>query len=53
MNILLWIIVIVAVVLLVLGGIVEAVRFLLWVGIALVLIAIIAWLIRSIAGRRR
>ncbi|HJB64118.1 hypothetical protein [Microbacterium faecale] len=53
MNILLWIIVIVAVVLLVLGGIVEAVRFLLWVGIALVLIAVIAWLIRSIAGRRR
>ncbi|GGD46247.1 hypothetical protein GCM10010915_29380 [Microbacterium faecale] len=48
-----WIIVIVAVVLLVLGGIVEAVRFLLWVGIALVLIAVIAWLIRSIAGRRR
>jgi len=53
MNILFWIIVIVAVVLLVVGGVVEAVRFLLWIGIALVLIAVIAWAIRKIAGNKR
>lgn len=52
-NILFWIIVIVAVVLLVVGGVVEAVRFLLWVGIALVLIAVIAWAIRKISGNKR
>lgn len=53
MNILFWIIVIIAVVLLVVGGVVEAVRFLLWIGIALVLIAVIAWAIRKIAGNKR
>lgn len=53
MNILFWIIIIVAVVLLVLGGLLEAVRFLLWVGIALVLIAVIAWLLRKISGKKR
>ncbi len=53
MNILFWIIVIIAIVLLVVGGVVEAVRFLLWIGIALVLIAVIAWAIRKIAGNKR
>lgn len=53
MNILLTIILIAAVVLLIVGGLVEAVRFLLWVGLILVIIAVIVWALRVIAGRRR
>ena len=53
MNILFWIIAIIAVVLLIVGGIVEAVRFLLWVGIALLLLAVIAWALRKISGSKR
>ena len=52
MRLLFIIILIVAVVLLVIGGVVEAVRFLLWVGIALLLLAVIAWALRAITGRR-
>lgn len=46
-------IIIVAVVLAVVGGLVEAVNFLLWVGIILLILAVIAWLIRSLTGNRR
>jgi len=53
MNILFWIIAIIAVVLLIVGGVVEAVRFLLWVGIALLLLAVIAWALRKITGNKR
>ncbi len=53
MNIFLFIIIVIGVVLLIIGGVVEAVRFLLWVGIILADIALIAWLLRVIAGRRR
>jgi cytochrome b subunit of formate dehydrogenase len=53
MNILFWIIAIIAIVLLVVGGVVEAVRFLLWVGIALLLLAVIAWALRKIGGSKR
>lgn len=53
MNIFLAIIIIVAIVLAIIGGLVEAVQFLLWVGIALVIIAVIAWAIRAIGGRSR
>jgi len=53
MNIFLFIIIVIGVVLLIIGGVVEAVRFLLWVGIILAVIALIAWLLRVIAGRRR
>lgn len=53
MNILFVIVIIVAVVLAVVGGLVEAVNFLLWVGIILLILAVIAWLLRSVTGSRR
>jgi hypothetical protein len=40
------ILLIVGIVLLLLGVFVEAVKFLLWVGLVIILIAIIAWLMR-------
>lgn len=52
MNILLIIIAIVAIVLLFTGGFVHALSFLLWVGIILLVLAIIVWLVRMISGRR-
>ena len=52
MNILLIIIAVVAVVLLLTGGFVHALNFLLWVGIVLAVIALIVWLVRMISGRR-
>jgi hypothetical protein len=53
MSILFVIIAIVAIVLAVTGGLVHAVSFLLWVGIVLLILAVIAFLIRSIGGRSR
>ncbi len=52
MNVLLVIIAIVAIALLLTGGFVESLNFLLWVGIVLVVIALIVWLTRMISGRR-
>jgi hypothetical protein len=52
MGILFVIIAIIAVILAVTGGLVHAVSFLLWVGIVLLILAVIAFLIRSISGRR-
>ena len=52
MSILFVIIAIIAIVLAVTGGLVHAVSFLLWVGIVLLILAVIAFLIRSISGRR-
>ncbi|MES2170082.1 MAG: hypothetical protein V4479_05090 [Actinomycetota bacterium] len=52
MNILLIIIAIVAIVLLLTGGFVHALNFLLWVGIVLAIIAVIVFLVRVISGRR-
>ncbi|MEO6116171.1 MAG: hypothetical protein ABIP33_07285 [Pseudolysinimonas sp.] len=52
MNILLIIIGVVAVVLLLTGGLVQSLNFLLWVGIVLAVIALIVWLVRVISGRR-
>ena len=51
MNILALIIAIVAVILLFTGGFVSSLQFLLWVGIVLLVIAVIVWLIRFISGR--
>ena len=50
----LWIIVlaVVAVVLLITGGFVTALKFLLWVGVVLLIIAVIMFLLRSISGRK-
>ncbi|MET0726223.1 MAG: hypothetical protein ABWY36_07710 [Leifsonia sp.] len=52
MNILLIIVAVVAVILLFTGGFVSALNWLIWVGIILLVIAVIAWLIRAISGRR-
>jgi small-conductance mechanosensitive channel len=52
MNILLIIVGIIAVVLLLTGGFVQSLNFLLWVGIVLAVIALIIWLVRVISGRR-
>jgi len=53
MNTLLVIVAIVAIVLLLTGGLVQSLNFLLWVGVVLLVIAVIAFLARSISGRRR
>jgi hypothetical protein len=53
MNLLFIIIIIVAIVLAITGGLVQSVSFLLWVGIVLLILAVIAWLIRSLSGRSR
>ena len=52
MNLLLIIVIVAAVVLALVGGFVEALQFLLWVGIILLVLAVIAWLLRMISGRR-
>jgi hypothetical protein len=52
MNILFVIIAIIAIVLAITGGLVHAVNFLLWVGIVLLILAVIAFLLRTITGRR-
>jgi hypothetical protein len=52
MNILLLIVAIIAIVLLFTGGFVSALNWLLWVGIILLVFAIIVWLVRLISGRR-
>jgi hypothetical protein len=52
MNILLVIVAILAIVLLVTGGVVQSLNFLLWVGLVVLVIAIIAFLARMITGRR-
>lgn len=53
MNILLIIVAIIAVILLFTGGFVESLQFLLWVGIVLLVIAIIVWLVRMLTGSRQ
>jgi hypothetical protein len=52
MNTLLVIVAILAVILLIVGGMVQAVQFLLWVGLVLLIVAAIAFLLRVITGRR-
>ncbi|MEV4737670.1 MULTISPECIES: hypothetical protein [unclassified Microbacterium] len=52
MNILLIIIIVVAIILAITGGLVQSLQFLLWVGLVLLAVAVIAWLIRSISGNR-
>ncbi|GAA3636241.1 hypothetical protein GCM10022200_19480 [Microbacterium awajiense] len=45
------ILIVVGIVLLLLGVFVEAVKFLLWLGLVILVIAIIAWLLRSIRSK--
>lgn len=53
MNILFVIIAVVAVILLLTGGFVASIHWLLWVGVVLLVLALIAFLIRALAGRSR
>jgi hypothetical protein len=52
MNILLIVIAVVAIALLITGGVGSSLHFLLWVGLVLLVIAIIIALVRFITGRR-
>lgn len=52
-NTLLIIIAVVAVILLFTGGFVQSLNFLLWVGIVLLVLAIIVWLLRAVTGKKR
>lgn len=51
MNIALIVIIVIAVILAITGGLVQSLNFLLWVGLVLAAIAVIAWLIRMVSGR--
>ena len=53
MNLLLIIAGIIAIILLVTGGLVAALDFLLYVGIVLLVLAVIVFLIRALTGNRR
>lgn len=53
MNILLIVIAVIAVILLLTGGFVSSLNFLLWVGIVLLVLAVIVWLVRLLTGSRR
>ena len=52
MNVLLIVVAVIAIVLLLTGGFVPTLNFLLWVGVVLLVIAAIAFLARTISGRR-
>ncbi|WP_174240744.1 hypothetical protein [Acidovorax sp. SLBN-42] len=52
MNILVAVIAIAAIILLITGGVVPALNFLLWVGLALLVIAVVVFLVRYIGGNR-
>lgn len=52
MNILLIVVAVIAIALLITGGIGSSLHFLLWVGLVLLVIAIIVALVRFITGRR-
>ncbi|WP_309105235.1 hypothetical protein [Microbacterium sp.] len=52
MNILIAIIAIAAIVLLITGGVVPTLNFLLWVGLVLLAIAVIVFLVRYLGGKR-
>jgi hypothetical protein len=52
MNLLLIIVIVAAIVLAIVGGLVEALQFLLWAGIVLAIVAILFWVFRMISGRR-
>jgi len=53
MNILALIIIIVAVILLITGGLVQSLQFLLWVGLILAAIAVVLFLVRAVGGRNK
>ncbi|MBS1674588.1 MAG: hypothetical protein JSS74_11570 [Actinobacteria bacterium] len=53
MSILWIVIIVVAIIIAITGGLVQSLNFLLWVGLILLVLAIIAWLITGIRGRSR
>ncbi|WP_440711509.1 hypothetical protein [Herbiconiux sp. YIM B11900] len=53
MNILLIVIAVIAVILLFTGGFVSSLNFLLWVGVILLVLAVIVFLVRLLTGNRR
>lgn len=53
MNILVIVIAIVAIILLLTGGFVQSLNFLLWVGVVLLVVAIVVFLVRRLGGSRR
>ncbi len=52
MNPLLIILAIIAVILLFVGGFAASLKFLLYVGIVLLVIAVVLWVVRTLTGRR-
>jgi hypothetical protein len=46
------VIAIIAIILLITGGFVQSLNFLLWVGLVLLAVAIIAFLLKAISGRK-
>jgi len=46
------VIAIIAIILLITGGFVQSLNFLLWVGIALLILAVISFRLRSMSGRQ-
>jgi hypothetical protein len=52
-NILLIVIAVIAVILLFTGGFVSSLNFLLWVGLILLVLAVIVFLVRMLSGNRR
>ncbi|HEU0206665.1 MAG TPA: hypothetical protein VFQ74_08245 [Pseudolysinimonas sp.] len=52
MNTLLIVVAVIAIVLLLTGGFVPTLNFLLWVGVVLLIIAVIVFLARTLSGRR-
>ncbi|GHD46304.1 hypothetical protein [Mycetocola manganoxydans] len=52
-NTLLIIIAVVAVILLFTGGFVQSLQFLIWVGVVLLVLAIIVFLLRALSGKKR
>ena len=52
-NILLIVIAVIAVVLLLTGGFVSSLNFLLWVGVILLVLAVIVFLVRMLTGNKR
>jgi hypothetical protein len=52
MNTLVIVVVVIAIVLLLTGGFVPTLNFLLWVGVVLLVLAVIVFLVRTLSGRR-
>jgi len=51
-NALLVILAVIAVVLLFVGGFAASLKFLLWVGVVLLVIAVVMWILRALTSRR-